>query len=96
MHTEHNIDDFRTPFNSDFKTDVKFDRATAAQIDALTTCLTSIHTCLDCILSMESEVVVNLPTHRYGHELIEELVPESQDRKDWSDRRGISITELFY
>lgn len=66
MHTDHNIDDFRTPFNSDFKTDVKFDRATAAQIDALTTCLTSIHTSLDCMLSIEPEVVVNLPTHMYA------------------------------
>ena len=66
MHTDHNIDDFRTPFNSDFKADVKFDRATAAQIDALTTCLTSIHTSLDCILSIEPEVVVTLPTHLYA------------------------------
>jgi hypothetical protein len=66
MHTDHNIDDFRTPFTSDFKTDVKFDKATAAQIDALTTCLTSIHTSLDCMLSIEPEVVVNLPTHLYA------------------------------
>ncbi|KAE8557564.1 hypothetical protein EYB25_002271 [Talaromyces marneffei] len=66
MHTDHNIDDFRTPFTSEFKTDVKFDKATAAQIDALTTCLTSIHTSLDCMLSIEPEVVVDLPTHLYA------------------------------
>lgn len=66
MHTDHNIDDFRTPFNPDFKTYVKLDRATAAQIDALTTCLTSIHASLDCMLSIEPEAVVNLPTHLYA------------------------------
>lgn len=66
MHTDHNIDDFRTPFTSDFQSDVKFDKATAAQIDALTGCLTSIHTSLDCMLSIEPEVMVNLPTHLYA------------------------------
>ncbi|EED19070.1 C6 transcription factor (War1), putative [Talaromyces stipitatus ATCC 10500] len=66
MHTEHNIEDLSNPFTSAFKTDVKFDKATAAQIDALTACLTSIHTSLDCMLSIEPEVLVTLPTHMYA------------------------------
>lgn len=66
MHNDHNIDDFRTPFTSDFKTDVKFEKATAAQIDALTTCLTSIHRSIDCLTAIEPELLVTIPTHLYA------------------------------
>jgi hypothetical protein len=63
MHIDHNIDDFRPPFLGSFQDDDKaIERPTAAQIDALTACLTSIHGTLDIMSQLNHDVVVCLPT----------------------------------
>jgi hypothetical protein len=66
MHNDHNIDDFSPPFNTGLQSDFKISKATTAQIDALTACLTSIHTAMDCILAIEPDNLICLPTVFYA------------------------------
>lgn len=59
--------DSKSSLAPDFnKNEATSDKATTAQIDALTTCLTSIHRALDCVLSVEPEVLVNMPTYTFA------------------------------
>lgn len=62
MHTDHNIDDFRPPFWGTFREQPQMDRATAAHVDALTSCLTSIHETLEVMLSLDHDTIACLPT----------------------------------
>lgn len=66
MHSDHNIDDFRPPFSGGIKWDLKLEKATAAQVDALTACLTSIHNSMECMLSMKPADMICLPTVFYA------------------------------
>ncbi|CRG83512.1 Pentafunctional AROM polypeptide [Talaromyces islandicus] len=61
MHTEHNFDDFKPPYRG-FSDDTKITNVTAAQVDALTVCLTSIHNSMDIITSFDHDTIVCLPT----------------------------------
>lgn len=61
MHTEHNFDDFKPPYAA-FSDDNKITNVTAAQVDALTVCLQSIHKSMDIITSFDHDEVVCLPT----------------------------------
>ncbi|KAL1964548.1 hypothetical protein VTN77DRAFT_6845 [Rasamsonia byssochlamydoides] len=62
MHTDHNIDDFRPPFWGSFRDEPQVDRASAAHVDALTSCLTSIHATLEVMMSLDHDTIVCLPT----------------------------------
>ncbi|KAH8690037.1 hypothetical protein BGW36DRAFT_401484 [Talaromyces proteolyticus] len=62
MHVDHNIDDFKPPFIGGLKGEGKIANVTAAQIDALTACLTSIHRSMDTIASFDYDTIVCLPT----------------------------------
>ncbi|KAL1982932.1 hypothetical protein VTN96DRAFT_619 [Rasamsonia emersonii] len=62
MHTDHNIDDFRPPFWGSFREQPQMDRASAAHVDALTSCLTSIHATLEVMMSLDHVTIVCLPT----------------------------------
>ncbi|OKL62911.1 hypothetical protein UA08_01199 [Talaromyces atroroseus] len=66
MHNDHNIDDFTPPFSTGIQSDFNIEKAATAQIDALTACLTSIHTALDCILHIEPADLICLPTVFYA------------------------------
>lgn len=63
MHIGHNIEDFHPPFTNVLqKEETPIDHATAAQVDALTACLTSIHSALDIMATLDHKVIVCLPT----------------------------------
>jgi hypothetical protein len=62
MHADHNVDDFRAPYWGAFREEPQVDRATAAHVDGLTTCLTSIHAALDIMMSLDHDTIVCLPT----------------------------------
>lgn len=64
MHHDHNIDDFRPPYNTtpiDGPPDP--DLVTPAHIESLTACLHSAHNAFEAFLSMEIKVLRSLPTH---------------------------------
>lgn len=63
MHIDHNIDDFRPPFvPQQSKEESQADLATPVHVDALTTCLASIHDVFNHFLSFDLSVVICLPT----------------------------------
>ncbi|EER29622.1 Fungal specific transcription factor, putative [Coccidioides posadasii C735 delta SOWgp] len=62
MHIDHNIDDFKPPFIADIGEDSPADLGTAAHVDALTTCLTSIHKSLQLFCSIGHQDLMCLPT----------------------------------
>lgn len=63
MHHNHNIDDFRPPFNATpIEGPPDPDNVTPAHIEALTTCIHSAHTAFDAFLSMDIRMLRSLPT----------------------------------
>ena len=63
MHHNHNIDDFRPPFNTtpiDGPPDP--DNVTSAHIEALTTCIQSAHAAFEAFLAMDIKMLRALPT----------------------------------
>ena len=62
MHIDHNIDDFKPPFLTDLPDEAQVDLGTAAHVDALTACLTSIHEAFNIFVSLDCSVVQCLPT----------------------------------
>lgn len=63
MHHNHNIDDFRPPFNAtpiDGPPDPDF--VTPAHIESLTTCMRSVHEVFEAFLSMDVQQLRSLPT----------------------------------
>lgn len=63
MHHNHNIDDFRPPFNATpIEGPPDPDNVTPAHIEALTTCIHSAHTTFDAFLSMDIKMLRSLPT----------------------------------
>ena len=63
MHHNHNIDDFRPPFNATpIEGPPDPDNVTPAHIEALTTCIHSAHTAFDAFLSMDIKMLRGLPT----------------------------------
>lgn len=63
MHHNHNIDDFRPPFNATpIEGPPDPDNVTPAHIEALTTCIHSAHAAFDAFLSMDIKMLRALPT----------------------------------
>ncbi|KAJ9246681.1 transcriptional regulator family: Fungal Specific TF [Paecilomyces variotii] len=62
MHVDHNIDDFRPPFVSSAREGALTEHTTPAHVDALTSCLTSIHESLDIMCSLDQKTILALPT----------------------------------
>jgi hypothetical protein len=63
MHYNHNIDDFKPPYNiTPLDGPSEPDFVTPAHIEALTICLSSIHNAFDAFLSMDVKVLRALPT----------------------------------
>ncbi|KAL1855054.1 hypothetical protein Plec18170_004468 [Paecilomyces lecythidis] len=62
MHVDHNIDDFRPPFVSSAQEGAQTEHTSPAHVDALTTCLTSIHESLDVMCSLDQKTILGLPT----------------------------------
>nr|KAK5451168.1 hypothetical protein LTR18_001185 [Exophiala xenobiotica] len=63
MHHNHNIDDFRPPFNATpIEGPPDPDNVTPAHIEALTTCIHSAHAAFDAFLSMDVKMLRALPT----------------------------------
>lgn len=62
MHIDHNIDDFKPPFLTDLPDEAQVDLGSAAHVDALTACLTSIHEAFNIFVSLDFSVVQCLPT----------------------------------
>ena len=63
MHHNHNIDDFKPPYNiTPLDGPSEPDFVTPAHIEALTICLSSIHNAFDAFLSMDVKVLRALPT----------------------------------
>lgn len=63
IHIDHNIDDFKPPFLTDMGSDEPLANiATAAHVDALTACLTSIHKTFDIFCSMDWKMFHSIPT----------------------------------
>ena len=64
MHHNHNIDDFKPPFNiaPQDPANGEPDFVTPAHIDSLTICTESIHLAFDSFLSMDTNLVRQLPT----------------------------------
>jgi hypothetical protein len=63
MHHNHNIDDFKPPFNAtpiDGPPDPDF--VTPAHIESLTTCMKSVHEVFEAFLSMDVQQLRSLPT----------------------------------
>ncbi|KPI37583.1 uncharacterized protein AB675_3929 [Cyphellophora attinorum] len=63
MHHNHNIDDFKPPFNAtpiDGPPDPDF--VTPAHIESLTTCMKSVHDVFEAFLSMDVQQLRSLPT----------------------------------
>ncbi|PGG98791.1 hypothetical protein AJ80_09475 [Polytolypa hystricis UAMH7299] len=62
MHIDHNIDDFKPPFVTDLGEDTAANLGTAAHVEALTVCLTSIHDAFNTLLSMDPKEIQCVPT----------------------------------
>ena len=62
MHHNHNVDDFRPPFNIAPEMGDEPDFVTPAHIESLTTCQQSIHNAFDAFLAMNTETLRALPT----------------------------------
>ncbi|KAK4943368.1 hypothetical protein LTR10_017042 [Elasticomyces elasticus] len=63
MHHNHNIDDFRPPFNATpIEGPPDPDNVTPAHIEALTTCIHSAHNVFDAFLSIDLKMLRALPT----------------------------------
>ncbi|KAK2781655.1 hypothetical protein FQN53_000446 [Emmonsiellopsis sp. PD_33] len=62
MHADHNIDDFKPPFVTSLNTETSADFSTAAHVDAMTCCLTSIHKAYDIFTSIPYITIQCLPT----------------------------------
>jgi hypothetical protein len=62
MHHNHNIDDFKPPYNINRLEPSEPDFVTPAHIESLTICLSSIHNAFDAFLSMDVKVLRALPT----------------------------------
>lgn len=64
MHHNHNIDDFRPPFNSAAPIDgpPDPDSVTPAHVESMSTCMNSVHDVFDAFLSMDTELLRALPT----------------------------------
>ena len=63
MHHNHNIDDFKPPYNiSPVDNPVDPDTVTPAHVESLTACLQSIHAAFDAILVMDLTTLRALPT----------------------------------
>lgn len=63
MHHNHNIDDFKPPYNiTPLDGPSEPAHVTPAHIDSLTICLSSIHSAFDAFLSMDVKVLRALPT----------------------------------
>lgn len=62
MHIDHNIDDFKPPFMPAPRDESQADLATPVHVDALTTCLSSIHDVFNLFLSFDVSLVNCLPT----------------------------------
>lgn len=62
MHIDHNIDDFKAPFLPEQLNESGADMATPVHVDALTTCLSSIHDVFNIFLSFDHSLVNCLPT----------------------------------
>lgn len=62
MHVDHNIDDFKPPFLPQPQDESHADMATPVHVDALTTCLSSIHDVFNLFLSFDHSLVNCLPT----------------------------------
>ncbi|KIW19030.1 hypothetical protein PV08_03320 [Exophiala spinifera] len=63
MHHNHNIDDFRPPFNATpIEGPPDPDNVTPAHIEALTTCIHSAHAAFEAFLSMDVKMLRALPT----------------------------------
>ncbi|EXJ87334.1 hypothetical protein A1O3_04293 [Capronia epimyces CBS 606.96] len=63
MHHNHNVDDFRPPFNATpIEGPPDPDNVTPAHIEALTTCIQSAHAAFDAFLRMDIKMVRALPT----------------------------------
>ena len=63
MHHNHNIDDFRPPFNAtpmDGPPDPDF--VTPAHVESLSTCMVSVHETFDAFLAMDTKMLRALPT----------------------------------
>ena len=62
MHHNHNIDDFKPPYNIPPEGTDETDVVTPAHIDSLTVCLNSIHNAFEAFLAMDVQVLRVLPT----------------------------------
>ncbi|EXJ83443.1 hypothetical protein A1O1_07066 [Capronia coronata CBS 617.96] len=63
MHHNHNVDDFRPPFNATpIEGPPDPDNVTPAHIEALTTCIHAAHAAFDAFLTMDIRMVRALPT----------------------------------
>ncbi|EHY56439.1 hypothetical protein HRR83_002480 [Exophiala dermatitidis] len=63
MHHNHNVDDFRPPFNATpIEGPPDPDNVTPAHIEALTTCIHAAHAAFDAFLTMDTKMVRALPT----------------------------------
>ncbi|EFE37312.1 C6 transcription factor (War1), putative [Trichophyton verrucosum HKI 0517] len=62
MHIDHNIDDFKPPFLPGLAEESQANLGTAAHVNALTACLTSIHRVLDLFGTMDRSLMSCLPT----------------------------------
>lgn len=63
MHHNHNIDDFRPPFNTTpIEGPPDPDNVTPAHIEALTTCIHSAHAAFDAFLKMDIKMLRAMPT----------------------------------
>ncbi|PGH11170.1 hypothetical protein AJ79_05012 [Helicocarpus griseus UAMH5409] len=65
MHADHNIDDFKPPFINGLNSETSVDLGTPAHVDALTTCLTSIHAAINTFASIDHSTLQCLPTIHY-------------------------------
>jgi hypothetical protein len=66
MHIDHNIDDFKPPFLTHLGDETQVDLGTAAHVDALTACLTSIHEAFNSFVSLDYSVIRCLPTIHFA------------------------------
>ncbi|EFQ99780.1 hypothetical protein MGYG_02793 [Nannizzia gypsea CBS 118893] len=62
MHIDHNIDDFKPPFLPGLTRESQANLGTAAHVNALTACLTSIHRVLELFCAMDRSLIPCLPT----------------------------------
>lgn len=63
LHIDHNIDDFKPPFITDLGSEqAQADMGTAAHVEALTSCLTSIHDTYEVLCSMDPTTYSSFPS----------------------------------